>query len=164
MKIAFIGDTHHNERALKVASKYINDLKSDIVIHLGDCIEDVKLLEKTFKGEIYAVAGNCDFSKTYPKEDTLTINGVKIFFTHGDLYKVKSTMNSIAIKAESIGADVVLFGHTHIPLKEEYRNIIFMNPGSIPKPSPWAKGKYIGFIEIDDEGVIVAAELKAVEV
>ena len=73
-------------------------------------------------------------------------------------------MNSIAIKAESIGADVVLFGHTHIPLKEEYRNTIFMNPGSIPKPSPWVKGKYIGVIEIDDEGVIVAAELKAVEV
>ncbi len=79
MKIAFISDTHHNERALKVASKYINNLKSDIVIHLGDCIEDVKLLEKTFKGEIYAVAGNCDFSNTYPKEDTITINGLKIF-------------------------------------------------------------------------------------
>jgi len=109
------------------------------------------------------VAGNCDFSNTYPKEDTITINGLKIFFTHGDLYNVKSTMNSIAIKAESIGADVVLFGHTHIPLKEEYRNTIFMNPGSIPKPSPWAKGKYIGVIEIDDEGVIVTAELKAVE-
>ncbi|KEZ84821.1 hypothetical protein IO99_18325 [Clostridium sulfidigenes] len=163
MKIAFIGDTHHNERALEVASEYINDLKSDVVIHLGDCIEDVKLLERNFEGKIYAVAGNCDFSNIYPKENTITINGVKIFFTHGDLYKVKSTMNSIAIKAESIGADIALFGHTHIPLKEEYKNIIFMNPGSIPKPSPWAKGKYIGFIEISDEGVIVVAELKNVE-
>ncbi|MEW8993580.1 metallophosphoesterase [Clostridium sp.] len=163
MKIAFIGDTHHNERALEVASEYINDLKSDVVIHLGDCIEDVKLLEKNFKGKIYAVAGNCDFSNIYPKENTITINGVKIFFTHGDLYKVKSTMNSIAIKAESIGADIVLLGHTHIPLKEEYKNIIFMNPGSIHKPYSLAKGKYIGFIEISDEGVIVTAELKSVE-
>ncbi len=164
MKIAFIGDTHHNERAIEVASEYINSFKLDIVIHLGDCIEDVKLLEKNFKGEIYAVAGNCDFSNIYPKENTLIINGVKIFFTHGDLYKVKNTMNIIAIKAESIGADIVLFGHTHIPIKEEYRNIIFMNPGSIPKPSPWSKGKYIGFIEIDDNGVIATAELKSVEI
>jgi putative phosphoesterase len=163
MKIAFIGDTHHNERAIEVASEYINSFKLDIVIHLGDCIEDVKLLEKNFKGEIYAVAGNCDFSNIYPKENTLIINGVKIFFTHGDLYNVKNTMNSIAIKAESIGADIVLFGHTHIPIKEEYINIIFMNPGSIPKPSPWAKGKYIGFIEIDDNGYIVTTELKSVE-
>ena len=37
-----------------------------------------------------------------------------------------------------------------------------MNPG-IPKPSPWAKGKYIGFIEINDEGVIATAELKNIE-
>jgi len=36
MKIAFVGDTHHNIRAIEVATKYINDYKSDIVIHLGD--------------------------------------------------------------------------------------------------------------------------------
>ena len=163
MKIAFIGDTHHNERAIEVVTKYINSLEIDIVIHLGDCVEDIKLIEKSFKGKIHAVAGNCDFSNIYPKENIININGVKIFFTHGDLYNVKNTMNSIAIKAESIGADVVLFGHTHIPLREEYRNIVFMNPGSIPKPSPWAEGKYIGFIEISNEGVIATAELKNVE-
>ncbi|MFR1708476.1 MAG: YfcE family phosphodiesterase [Clostridium sp.] len=164
MKIAFIGDTHHNEKAIEKATEYINSLKADMIIHLGDCVEDIKLIEKNFDGKIQAVAGNCDFSNIYSKEDTIDINGVKIFFTHGDLYNVKNTINSLAIKAQSISADIVLFGHTHIPLREEYRNIIFMNPGSIPKPSPWAKGKYIGFIEIDNEGVIVTAELKGIEV
>ena len=59
------------------------------------------------------------FSNIYPKENIININGVKIFFTHGDLYNVKNTMNSISIKAESIGADMVLFANTHIPLREE---------------------------------------------
>ena len=47
MKIAFIGDTHRNERAIEVVTKYINNLEINIVIHLGDCVEDIKLIEKS---------------------------------------------------------------------------------------------------------------------
>ena len=47
--------------------KYVNLAKevikdADILIHLGDNIEDVEILEQDFEGKVYIVAGNCDYS------------------------------------------------------------------------------------------------------
>lgn len=150
MLIAVISDTHR-------MSKYINSAKeliknADILLHLGDNVEDVDLLEQGFKGEVYAVAGNCDYSKKYPKETIIEVNGRKIFFTHGDLYGVKSSINNIYYKGKELEADIVLFGHTHQHLIEEESGLILMNPGSVSLPK--SKGRCVGFINIDDAGKI----------
>ncbi len=159
MKIAVVGDTHHNKLAIKLILNKVDELGADAIIHLGDCVSDINLLQEKFKGNIYAVAGNCDYSTKYPKENIININGKKIFFTHGDLYNVKSSLNSIAYRAESLCVDIVLFGHTHMYLKEDYKGVIIMNPGSIPKPSPWSQVGCVGFVEIDDNGNIGICEL-----
>ena len=92
MLVAVISDTHRMSKYINLAKELIKD--ADILIHLGDNIEDVELLKQGFNGEVYAVAGNCDYSGKYPKENIIEINGKKIFFTHGDLYRVKRYMKS----------------------------------------------------------------------
>lgn len=148
MRIAVISDTHRSSKYINLAKKLIED--ADILIHLGDNIDDVEPLSNGFKGKVYAVAGNCDFSSKYPKEGTIEVNGVKIFYTHGDLYGVKSTMTNIYYRGKEIGANVVLFGHTHQQGIERTDELILMNPGSISLP--YFKGRYVGIIDIDDDG------------
>lgn len=150
MRIAVISDTHRSDKYINLAKKLIED--ADILIHLGDNIDDVEPLSNGFKGRVYAVAGNCDFSSKYSKEGTIEVNGVKIFYTHGDLYGVKSTMTNIYYRGKEIGADVVLFGHTHQQGIERTDELILMNPGSISLPH--FKGRYVGIIDIDDDGNI----------
>ncbi|MDS0528522.1 metallophosphoesterase [Clostridium sp. SHJSY1] len=151
MKIAVVSDTHRMGKYIKIINNHIKD--SDILIHLGDNIEDIEELSKGFKGEVYGVKGNCDFSNIYPSEQILNISGKKIFITHGHNYGVKSTFNNIFYKGREITADIVLFGHTHehIIFKEE--GIIFMNPGSVPLPR--SNGRFIGFIEIEEDNLDV---------
>ncbi|MBE6063461.1 MAG: metallophosphoesterase [Clostridium butyricum] len=150
MVIAVISDTHRVKKYINLAKNIIKD--ADILIHLGDNIEDVELLEDGFSGEVYAVAGNCDFSARYPKEGIIEVNGRKIFYTHGDLYGVKNSINNIYYRGCELEADVVLFGHTHEQGIEKIDNLILMNPGSVSLPR--LKGRYVGIINIDDNGEI----------
>ncbi|NMF06951.1 metallophosphoesterase [Clostridium beijerinckii] len=152
MLIAVVSDTHRMTKYINLAKALIKD--ADILIHLGDNIDDAELLENTFKGKVYAVAGNCDYSTKYPKESVIEVNGKKIFFTHGDLYGVKSSMNNIYYRGRELNADIVLFGHTHQQLVEKEDDMILMNPGSISLPK--FKGRCIGFINIDDNGEVDA--------
>lgn len=152
MLIAVVSDTHRMTKYINLAKRLIKD--ADILIHLGDNIDDAELLENTFKGKVYAVAGNCDYSTKYPKESVIEVNGKKIFFTHGDLYGVKSSMNNIYYRGRELNADIVLFGHTHQQLVEKEDDMIIMNPGSISLPK--FKGRCIGFINIDNNGEVDA--------
>lgn len=159
MKIAILGDTHRNKYGISLALKKIKELEANMIIHLGDCVDDIEIIKTDFNGEVLGVVGNCDCTSRFPNNQIIDINGKKIFFTHGDLYGVKNSLSSILYKGEEIGADIILFGHTHISLLEEINNIILMNPGSIPKPSPWCRSGAVGFIEVSNDGKIISKEL-----
>lgn len=159
MKIAFLGDTHKNKYAINLALKKINELSANMIIHLGDCVTDIEALKEGFKGEILGVVGNCDCTSKFPNNQIIDINNKKFFFTHGDLYGVKNSLSSIIYKGKELGADIILFGHTHELLSEEVDGITIMNPGSIPKPSPWSQVGSVGFIEISEEGELISKEL-----
>jgi putative phosphoesterase len=152
MLIAVVSDTHRMGKYVNLARGMIKN--ADILIHLGDNIEDAEILEQGFEGKVYIVAGNCDYSSKYPKEGIIEVNRKKIFFTHGDLYGVKSSMNNIYYRGRELGVDIVLFGHTHQQMIEKEQGIILMNPGSISLPR--FKGRYVGFINIDEDGDIDA--------
>ena len=57
--------------------------------------------------------------------------GKKIFMCHGHRYGVKYSYNSIYYRGKEVGADIVLFGHSHLPIIEECDGLTLMNPGSI---------------------------------
>ncbi len=129
MKILVISDTHHN---IENATKLIKRLNPDYVLHLGDMCEDSVNLERRFQQKIIvSVLGNNDyFNKTYPLERCFSLSGKKIFMCHGHKYNVKSSLLSLMYKADEVGADIVLFGHTHIPYLEKSEERLVMNPGA----------------------------------
>ena len=132
MRIGVISDTHRkNFYIQKAVDKMIN---SDMIFHLGDNVEDVNEIKKKFKGEIISVKGNCDLSSNTISEKIVVCEGKKIFITHGHNYAVKDGLLRLRYRALEVGADIVLYGHTHISKIDLEEGIFFINPGSTTFP------------------------------
>jgi hypothetical protein len=148
MKIAVVSDTHHRTKSI---IKKLKDIKGlDLIIHLGDMVKDAYKIEKELSLEVIKVKGNCDYNVSDEKEEMLlNYKKRKLFITHGHKYNIKYDFNRLYFKAKEVGADVVIFGHTHVPTSEIIEDIIFFNPGSTTIPRS-QKGKTFGIIEIND--------------
>ncbi len=145
MKIGVISDTHGN---VIVGEKIIKEMgKIDLLIHGGDFYRDAVKLAERINVKVEAVVGNCDFPKTSPEELILDIQGCRLYITHGHKFNVKNFYNDLLEKAKDVGADLVIFGHTHLAAKFEQEGIIFFNPGSISFPRLRDTSTY-GIIEI----------------
>ena len=132
MKIGIISDTHGNWSAIDKALGIAQN--PDMWLHLGDCTPDVP---------VHWVAGNCD----WPGENTcyekvVEVADHKIFMTHGHNYGVRYTQEYIMEAAESRGADIAIFGHTHIV---EYLPgpPVLLNPGSAARPRDDTRGSFM---------------------
>ncbi len=128
-----ISDSHGNidnvMRAVKTAGRV------DGIIFLGDGIRDIEYIKSTLEQlNVYAVLGNCDhFSalSDYKKVESFCFEGKKIVITHGDLYGAKYGDSGLLLLAREHGADIVLYGHTHIARETQIDGVYLCNPGSI---------------------------------
>lgn len=130
MKILVVSDTHGDSTALeKVVNRY-DDINT--IIHLGDGEEDVENLKNKFiKKYVYSVCGNCDCRANSPDIIEIKVEGKKILATHGHMFKVKKNLEKILEEAKRKGANIALYGHTHIPRSDFKDGIYLMNPGSL---------------------------------
>ncbi|MBU3177222.1 metallophosphoesterase [Clostridium estertheticum] len=132
MHIGVISDTHMVISSIERLEKEIKGV--DVLIHLGDNVDDIANIKKYYKGDIINVKGNCDFSASVPSDRLLEVGGKKIFLTHGHKYGVKENLSGLRYKALETGADIVLYGHTHIAKIDFEEGIWYINPGSASLP------------------------------
>ena len=81
--------------------------------------------------------------------------GKKIFMCHGHRYGVKYGYNSIFYRGKEVGADIVLFGHSHLPIIDEHDGLILMNPGSISH-GVGSLNKTLGYFDLSDKNCPIA--------
>ena len=149
MLIAVLSDTHRYESYIKMAAKMCKS--ADIVLHLGDNVSDVEIIKKHTGKDVVFVKGNCDIERSAKVEQLIELENKKIFMTHGHEYGVKSSLLNLNYRAKELGADIALYGHSHIASIEKHDGIWFVNPGSVSLPR--GLKHTIAFIEIKD-GVI----------
>lgn len=149
MRIIVISDTHRQQ--IDLIHSLIDLQKPDVILHLGDNVEDGENLSKIFGIETIIVKGNGDFNSDYPYDRILDLAGKRIFMTHGHRYNVKNSYMSLYYKGLEVKADMVLYGHTHVPLNVNEKGMIIMNPGSPSLPRQMERIKTIGLIEINKE-------------
>lgn len=129
MKIYVLSDSHNSFNFAPFLEKCQD---ADIVIHCGDGQRDVEDLKSVLPCPVYSVKGNCDiFGK---REEIIDVEGHRIFVTHGDIYGVKHSYSGLVLKAKELNADIVLYGHSHIPDISYHENIWLINPGSLTRP------------------------------
>ena len=132
MNIMVVSDDHGRddfEKAYKLAvSKYSH---IDAVIHAGDTGRfDNSYYESICGPMFYAVAGNNDFNNN-KRAMLLKFEGRTIFVTHGHRYNVYNGTTALEYAALENGADIAIFGHTHVPYHHKDNDLIVINPGSL---------------------------------
>lgn len=149
MRIAVVSDTHGNNK--DIIEKLSEIERPDILIHLGDYVSDGVTISKAFGLKSIIVKGNGDYLCTEYKEDEfIELKGKKFFLTHGHKYNVQGGLTNLYYKGLELGADIVLFGHIHVPIIEKVGDMIIMNPGSPSLPRNADRIKTFGIIEIGD--------------
>ncbi len=149
MKILVISDTHGDINRAEEAVRSNSDV--DLIIHLGDYFRDAQKLSDIFPNiPIEYIYGNSDFMiEDVPAEKMLVLCGKRIFITHGHRYSVKWDYDKLYRKAEETKADVLLFGHTHVPDLICRDTYYVINPGSTSDPRDDSNESY-AIIEINE--------------
>lgn len=153
MKAAVFSDTHSNTALMLEA---VRRTRPDMIIHLGDLVQDTRCLQSEFPEiPLYCVRGNCDLYTKAPDRDVVPLGPVKAFITHGHLYNVEWTTDSIAYAAQEEGCQIAMFGHTHSAMNGELGSIKLLNPGTA------GKGRVLTYawVEVLDNGGI-ATEIR----
>ena len=129
-KLLVLSDSHGGRAAIeRVLLKEQKNI--DALIFLGDGLRDLEQALPLYpKLRAYAVAGNCDFGALEPTDGLAAFDQVVVFYTHGHMYGVKYDLDTLADAASARGAEVALFGHTHIPHAEQHGEVFLFNPGS----------------------------------
>lgn len=128
MKILVFSDSHgtisHMEKAVQLETP-------DHMIHLGDYTRDSLALAQRFPLiPLHFVAGNCDYGDTSPTEQVITLDGVRLFLTHGHRYQIKYMYLRAVYAALEENAQILLFGHTHRAECFQEQGLWAMNPGT----------------------------------
>lgn len=133
MKLLLISDTHGQTKRLKQTIQR-HEKEVDLILHAGDSeLED----QNPIFQKITSVAGNCDFpSEQKPKERVIEKEGEIIFLSHGHQAQVNFGLLSLDLLAAEKGAQIVVYGHTHVPFVQYDENIdrLIINPGSLEFP------------------------------
>lgn len=129
MKVLVLSDSHGFAENMV---KAVNQERPDYVIHLGDGVRDVSILQEARPMlPVAQVSGNCDFyAFDYPETRIAEYGGVRVWMCHGHRFGVKSGLLRLDYAAREAQAQVALFGHTHHPFCEYHEGLWLMNPGS----------------------------------
>lgn len=129
MKILVFSDSHHQLHEMR---KAVETETPDMVIHLGDLLCDAKALAERYPDlPLKSVPGNCDGWMNTPGTIFLEAAGRRILMGHGHLWQVKQGYEKAVSAARAADADILLFGHTHVPFCCLMEGIWVLNPGAI---------------------------------
>lgn len=148
MRIIVLSDSHGDESALRRA--LLAQPKAEVAIHLGDGEAEFARARVAFPEKMFLqVRGNCDWGSQLAAAGTFEAEGVKIFYTHGHAYGVKSGLYNAVCAAREQGAQVLLYGHTHQALTDYDDGLHILNPGSL---SGWRPS--YGTLDITPQGIV----------
>ena len=119
--IGVISDTHGLLRPEALAA-----LRGmDRILHAGDVGELEVLDALRAVAPVTAVRGNVDHGAvgaTLRETEVIEIEGISIYMLH--------EIQKLDLRPEAAGFRVVVCGHSHRPLIEEKKGVVYFNPGS----------------------------------
>ncbi len=149
MKVLVFSDIHGSVPVAEHIVHLTHTVQPEFVILLGDILYhgprnplpkgyDPKTASSVLApiaSKIVGIKGNCDSEAdesmlNFPLVQSFTwffFDGMKIYATHGHQFKPD---NPPDLPDESI----LLYGHTHVPMAKNFRNITLCNPGSLSLP------------------------------
>jgi putative phosphoesterase len=129
LRIAVLADTHIPKRARTLPLRAWEIVRSaDAIIHAGDVLTREFLRELETAAPLYAVRGNNDVDLAeLPEILEIELESVKMAVIHDSGAK---DGRATRMRKRFPLADVIIFGHSHIPMDETEAGLRLFNPGS----------------------------------
>jgi putative phosphoesterase len=150
MKILIVSDSHGRYANLDSVIEKVQPI--DLLIHLGDFEGGSDYIEAIAPCKIEMISGNNDYFTSLSREKLITVGNYKVFLTHGHYYGVNNSTEKLKEKARELGADIAMYGHTHIPLIDLTKDVWTINPGSISLPRQAGNKPSFIIMDIDYNG------------
>lgn len=150
-KYLVFSDSHgRNDRMLRVIERYKKEIEG--LFFLGDIESGEDQLRASIQGPTYIVRGNCDYFCQAPDFQVVKLHGHRIAMAHGHKQHVNMGIDTLKYWAMSKEADVVMFGHTHVPFREQASTLTVVNPGSISRPRQEGHIPTYAVLDFQDDG------------
>ena len=146
MKIGLVSDSHGGTGALDLMLSRPEARGIKLWLFAGDVALDGEYLDMVTPEnvEVIKVAGNNDWPGTsLPDYETLDVAGHTILLTHGHIFGVNFGRQKLAQAAQDVGADIAVYGHTHVAEYTEIAGITVLNPGSVFRPRDERAGSFM---------------------
>lgn len=146
MKIGLVSDSHGSSGDLDLMLSRPEAKGIKLWLFAGDVAMDASYLDMVTPEdvEIIKVAGNNDWPGTsLPDYETLDVAGHTILLTHGHLFGVNFGRAKLAQAAHDVGADIAVYGHTHVAECTEINGVTVLNPGSVARPRDAREGSFM---------------------
>ncbi|MEV0387325.1 metallophosphoesterase family protein [Nonomuraea sp. NPDC050643] len=156
MRIVALSDTHAPRRWRACPPRVAEHLRdADLILHAGDvCVPSV-IDELAAYAPVHVVRGNNDGPDLQaPEILELTLGGLRIGMIH-DSGPAKGRL--ARMRRRFPRADLVVFGHSHVPLDESAGGLRIFNPGSPTDRRRQPHGT-LGLLTIE-HGVLARAEI-----
>jgi uncharacterized protein len=132
MRVVVLSDTHAPRRWRQCPPRVAAHLRAaDLILHAGDVCTASVLTELTGYAPVVAVAGNNDGPDVAAwgaaEMAELDLEGLAVAMIHDSGPK---TGRLARMRRRFPSADLVVFGHSHIPLDESADGFRIFNPGS----------------------------------
>lgn len=163
MKILVFSDSHGVTELMEEAiNAHLRNGGVELLVHLGDGTRDFESVTRYKNIPTVSVAGNHEeFSTSFLDrggllfERTFEAGGLTFLAMHGHKYNVKSGIQSAVDHAIAVGADVLLYGHTHgktdVTLDgSDGGSVRVINPGAAGK---WYNASYALLNVVDGQVV-----------
>jgi hypothetical protein len=157
VRIAVISDTHLPRGDRVLPDALLEECAAaDLILHAGDVVATPVWAELEAYGRILGVRGNGDehdLWRRLPQTRTFEIAGTRIGMIHDS---GRAEGRAARCAALFPGCDVVVFGHSHVPLVERHGSLLLLNPGSAidRRRQPTCT-----MVRLTVEGGVVATEL-----
>lgn len=125
MIVIIASDSHRKNDRLKVLEKMY---PRALFLHAGDFQEDPTRFDHWI-----SVLGNNDpeYDGLVPWKRVVLIEGHRVLLLHGHQVSSKDREEKLAQLAWKENCDVVVYGHSHVPVVENKDGILILNPGSL---------------------------------
>ena len=162
MRVVVLSDTHISpsrpNRRLPDAVYELLD-GADAVLHAGDVTAPELLHELAGFAPVHAVLGNNDTSLRLPERLEVELAGVRVAMVHDS---GPATGRAGRLRRWFPDADIVVFGHSHLPWQEvDPGGQLHLNPGS-PTERRMAPTKTAAVLDLD-AGAVRRAEIVDVD-
>lgn len=174
MRLGVISDTHNPSVGEEPPQEVVSAFEGvDAIIHAGDiyqpsCLDWLEKIAPVYAVELGAKAHFNEDARVVDMFRVLNLGGHTIGLIHDLLvpgmaqevtefsplskhFPPDTSLSTALEKVFGTEVDIVIFGHTHYPVVEEFQGILMLNPGSPSLPKQIRRLGQVAVLELDGD-------------